>query len=30
MTPDDAKAWLEKYQKVDALEAEFGDTITDA
>jgi len=30
MTADEAKAWLEKYQKVDALEAEFGDTIIDA
>jgi hypothetical protein len=30
MTPDDAKAWLDQYQKVDALEAEFGGTITDA
>jgi hypothetical protein len=30
MTADEAKAWLEKYQKVDALEAEFGGTITDA
>jgi hypothetical protein len=30
LTPDEAKAWLEKHQKVAELEAEFGDTIVDA
>jgi hypothetical protein len=30
ITGDEARAWLEKHQKVDQLESEFGDSIVDA
>jgi len=30
MTAEEARAWLEEHQKIDALEAEFGKDIVDA